>query len=212
MKNAELIYQYLKEFSNESIDAYNSLMEQAANIFTEQEIPELCQVLLKIETTLEDERSCNIDWSIKDSLVELIVILVIKYDVPRYADIMAQAINQYTQVTRPFLKTAVDTFLSIFIFANTSDDQNESAKNRFAFLEALQRNIPNYKDLLLEFCERNIAIWMDSNHLTREQVEEMADKEKNPLYGFYLFLQSAADGPIRFRDCKALYEVSLGNP
>ena len=76
-------------------------------------------------------------------------------------------------------------------------------------MEALQRNVPNYRDLLLRFCERNIALWMDGNHLTREQVEEMAIKEKNPLYGLYFFLKSAAEEPICLRDCKALCEVDF---
>ncbi|MBD5155835.1 MAG: hypothetical protein HDT15_12445 [Oscillibacter sp.] len=211
MANVELIYQYLEEFSNETIEAYNVLMDRAQeeDIFTEHDIPELFQVLLKVETTLEDERSCNIDWSIKDSLVELIAILVMKYGVSCWADTMAQAINQYTQVTRPFLKTAIDTFISVFLFASTSHSQDESIENRFIFLEALQRNVHNYRELLLEFCERNIALWMSGNHLTREQVEEMAVKEKNPLYGLYLFLKSATEEPICLRDCKALYEVDF---
>jgi len=214
MENVELLYQYLKEFSNETIEAYHTLIDQAAegDIFTEQDIPELLQVLLKIETTLEDERSCNIDWSIKNSLVELIAILVMKYGVSRWADTMAQAINQYAQITRPFLETAIDTFLSVFIFTSTSGHQNESIENRLLFLEALQRNIPNDKDLLLKFCERNIALWMDSNHLTREQAEEMAVKEKNPLYEFYLFLKSTAESPTCLRDCKVLYEIEFVDP
>jgi len=211
MTNVELIYQYLEEYSNETIEAYNVLLEKAQeeDIFTEHDIPELFRVLLKIETTLEDEGSCHIDWSIKDDLVETIAILIMKYGVSRWADTMAQAIGQYTQVTRPFLETAIDTFISVFLFTSTGHDQDESIENRFLFFEALQRNVPNYKDLLLKFCERNIALWMEREQLTREQAEELAVKEKDPLYGLYLFLRSAAEGPIDPRDCRALYEADL---
>ena len=47
MNNIDLIYQYLKEYSKETVEQFDDLMDQAEedNIFSEEDISGLCNLL-----------------------------------------------------------------------------------------------------------------------------------------------------------------------
>lgn len=78
MRSVDLIYQYLKEYSKETVEQFDDLMDQAeqGNVFAEEDIDDLCNLLFTVERDLEDESSYNIDWTIKDRIMETIIILI----------------------------------------------------------------------------------------------------------------------------------------
>lgn len=59
MNNIDLIYQYLKEYSKETVEQFDDLMDQAEedNIFSEEDISGLCNLLFSVERDLENESS-----------------------------------------------------------------------------------------------------------------------------------------------------------
>ena len=82
MCSVDLIYQYLKEYSKETVEQFDDLMDQVMdqakqeNVFAEEDIDDLCNLLFTVERDLEDESSYNIDWTIKDRIMETIIILI----------------------------------------------------------------------------------------------------------------------------------------
>lgn len=196
MSHAEFMYQCFSEYSNKSIRKLTELIEQAEDqTFSAKDIVPMCDMLLKVESELENEHSYNIDWSIKDEVVELILMLVMKNGVSIWADAITTAINKYAQISRPYLAMAIDTFLSVLIFTDTSTDKSTSIQNRLTFLKSLQKNVPDYKNLLISLCEKNISQWMESNHMTEEEVKSMAIESNNMVYGLYTFLKDQDGAP-----------------
>lgn len=181
MPTPEVIYQYLEQYadcsddSDEAIeranDALNSLMDFLEStrenvILSPNDIPALWNIVLKMETELEDEGSYNIEWSVKDQILNLIIRLICVNGISVWGDTLAQTINQFRQIDREYMKAAVTRLLSFFLFGQTSEDEKAAAENRIAFLEALQRNIPDYRQLLLSFCETYLAEWADDHDVT----------------------------------------------
>lgn len=81
MCSVDLIYQYLKEYSKETVEQFDDLMDQVmdqakqGNVFAEEDIDDLCNLLFTVERDLEDESSYNIDWTIKDRIMETICLM-----------------------------------------------------------------------------------------------------------------------------------------
>ena len=67
MSNFELIYQYLKDLSKESVELFDDLMDRAeqGGVFSEKDISDLCNLLFLVEKDLENESSYNIQWTLK---------------------------------------------------------------------------------------------------------------------------------------------------
>lgn len=84
MSNFELIYQYLKDLSKESVELFDDLMDRAeqGGVFSEKDISDLCNLLFLVEKDLENESSYNIQWTLKDRIMEMIIILVIEKESP----------------------------------------------------------------------------------------------------------------------------------
>lgn len=188
MPQPEVIYQYLQQYadctddSDEAIersnDALYSLMDlldtaKEDDIFSPKDIPELCNIVLKMELELEDEHSSNIEWSVKDQILELIMSLICIEGVSVWGDLLAQTINQFRQVNREYMIVAVEHLLSFFLFGKTSEDDKTIIENRIAFLEALQRNILDYWQLLISYCEAYIAEWSENYDITPEEQSQL---------------------------------------
>ena len=100
MCSVDLIYQYLKEYSKETVEQFDDLMDQVmdqakqGNVFAEEDIDDLCNLLFTVERDLEDESSYNIDWTIKDRIMETIIILIWNSGQPTCFEIMAKAIGR----------------------------------------------------------------------------------------------------------------------
>lgn len=194
MENPEVIYNYLLQYtdcsdnSDEAIEISNNalyelmdLLDDARdkNIFSTKDIPALFDIVLKIELELEDESSYNIEWSIKDQILELILNLICIDGVLVWGDTLSQTINKYRNVNREYIKFAVNKILSFFLFGKTSEYEKTAIENRIAFLKALQKNIPDYKELLISYCNDYIEEWAENNNITkddRKKLEAIAKK------------------------------------
>lgn len=81
--------------------------------------------------------------------------------------------NQYRKTPRPYLEIAVEHILSCFIFADTDENREVAIENRLVFLETLQRIIPDYQQMLLEYCETYIERWMEDYDVTQKEQKDL---------------------------------------
>ena len=182
MQTPEVIYQYLLQYTdgtddsdeaveraNQALYALMDLLDEAGRggIFSAKDIPALWNVVVRMELELEDEDSYNIEWSVKDQLLELIMNLVCMDGVSKWADTLAEMVDQGRQIDRAYMKTAVEHLLSFFLFGKTGEEGQNEAENRIAFGEALQRKIPDSRQMLLTYCEAYLDAWMDDYSVTR---------------------------------------------
>lgn len=158
MNNMELIYQYLKEYSKESVTQFDDLMDQAeqGDIFSEKDIDALCNLLFSVERDLEDESSYNIDWTIKDRIMELIIVLALKSGSTACFEAIAEWINKYNTISRPYLANVVETFLTVFLLGSPNQDEKEIAQNRELILEAMKQHTQNYQKIVKDYCISNL--------------------------------------------------------
>lgn len=156
--NTDLLYEYLKEYSKESISKFDDIMNQAeqGSIFFEKDISQLCDLLFLVEKNLEDESSYNIDWTIKERIMETIIILTLKSPKAENFEAIAKAINKYKSISRPYLQYVIETFLTVFLLGTPQESENETAKNREAFLIAMKKYTENYQDILKNFYQSNL--------------------------------------------------------
>ena len=189
MRSVDLIYQYLKEYSKETVEQFDDLMDQVmdqaeqGNVFAEEDIDDLCNLLFTVERDLEDESSYNIDWTIKDRIMETIIILIWNSGQPTCFEIMAKAIGKYSTLSRPYLKYVIETFLTVFLLGAPNQSENEIVRNRAIFLGAMKRH--TQKEIVKKFCESNLKQIKD-----KEKNEELPPKTqelKSSLLDIYKF-------------------------
>ena len=189
MRSVDLIYQYLKEYSKEPVEQFDDLMDQVmdqaeqGNIFAEEDIDDLCNLLFTVERDLEDESSYNIDWTIKDRIMETIIILIWNSGQPTCFEIIAKAIGKYSTLSRPYLKYVIETFLTVFLLGAPNQSENEIVRNRAIFLGAMKRH--TQKEIVKKFCESNLKQIKD-----KEKNEELPPKTqelKSSLLDIYKF-------------------------
>ena len=66
MSSVDLIYQYLKVYSQKTVEQFDDLMDQVmdqaeqGNVFAEEDIDDWCNLLFTVERDLEDESSYNV--------------------------------------------------------------------------------------------------------------------------------------------------------
>ena len=139
MSSVDLIYQYLKVYSQKTVEQFDDLMDQVmdqaeqGNVFAEEDIDDWCNLLFTVERDLEDESSYNIDWTIKDRIMETIIILIWNSGQPTCFEIIAKAIGKYSTLSRPYLKYVIETFLTVFLLGvpNQSEDENCTKSSHF---------------------------------------------------------------------------------
>ena len=174
MCSVDLIYQYLKEYSKETVEQFDDLMDQVmdqakqGNVFAEEDIDDLCNLLFTVERDLEDESSYNIDWTIKDRIMEAIIILIWNSGQPTCFEIIAKAIGKYSTLSRPYLKYVIETFLTVFLLGAPSQSEDEIVRNRAIFLGAMKGY--TQKEIVKKFCESNL-----------KQIKEKEKNEELPL-------------------------------
>lgn len=185
MRSVGIIYQYLKEYSKETVEQFDDLMDQAeqGNIFSEEDIDDLCNLLFTVERDLEDESSYNIDWTIKDRIMETIIILIWNSGQPTCFEIIAKAIGKYSTLSRPYLKYVIETFLTVFLLGVPNQSEDEIIRNRTIFLGAMKEH--TRKEIVKKFCESNLKQIKD-----KEKNEELPPKTqelKSSLFAIYKF-------------------------
>ena len=185
MSSVDLIYQYLKEYSKETVEQFDDLMDQAEqeSIFTEEDINALCHLLFSVERDLENESSYNIDWTIKDRIMETIIILIWNSGQPTCFEIIAKAIGKYSTLSRPYLKYVIETFLTVFLLGVPNQSEDEIVRNRAIFLGAMKGH--TQKEIVKKFCESNLKQIKD-----KEKNEELPPKTqelKSSLLDIYKF-------------------------
>ena len=76
---------HVKDLSKESVELFDDLMDRAeqGGVFSEKDISDLCNLLFLVEKDLENESSYNIQWTLKDRIMEMIIILVIEKESPQ---------------------------------------------------------------------------------------------------------------------------------
>jgi len=151
MSNFELIYQYLKDLSKESVELFDDLMDRAeqGGVFSEKDISDLCNLLFLVEKDLENESSYNIQWTLKDRIMEMIIILVIEKESPICFEAIAEAINKYETISRPYLSSVIETFLTVFLLGSPNQSEEEITQNRMFLLKAMERCTRNYKKIVI---------------------------------------------------------------
>ena len=189
MRSVGIIYQYLKEYSKETVEQFDDLMDQVmdqaeqGNIFSEEDIDDLCNLLFTVERDLEDESSYNIDWTIKDRIMETIIILIWNSGQPTCFEIIAKAIGNYSTLSRPYLKYVIETFLTVFLLGVPNQSEDEIIRNRTIFLGAMKEH--TRKEIVKKFCESNLKQIKD-----KEKNEELPPKTqelKSSLFAIYKF-------------------------
>lgn len=189
MRSVGIIYQYLKEYSKETVEQFDDLMDQVmdqaeqGNIFSEEDIDDLCNLLFAVERDLEDESSYNIDWTIKDRIMETIIILIWNSGQPTCFEIIAKAIGKYSTLSRPYLKYVIETFLTVFLLGVPNQSEDEIIRNRTIFLGAMKEH--TRKEIVKKFCESNLKQIKD-----KEKNEELPPKTqelKSSLFAIYKF-------------------------
>ena len=179
MENINLIYKYLEEYSKDSIMAFDDLMDRAESesLFCGEDVPALCHLLLNIEKNLEDEASYNIQWSSKDRITELIVMLALQESKPEYFEAIAEMMNQYEKLSRPYQEIVFNTFLAVFLLGSPEQDENEIKQNRTLFLSALKQYTGEYKTIVGKFCEDSLNEWNEMEN-TGEIIPEVEDQKE----------------------------------
>ena len=189
MRSVGIIYQYLKEYSKETVEQFDDLMDQVmdqakqGNVFAEEDIDDLCNLLFTVERDLEDESSYNIDWTIKDRIMETIIILIWNSGQPTCFEIIAKAIGKYSTLSRPYLKYVIETFLTVFLLGVPNQSEDEIIRNRTIFLGAMKEH--TRKEIVKKFCESNLKQIKD-----KEKNEELPPKTqelKSSLFAIYKF-------------------------
>ena len=189
MCSVDLIYQYLKEYSKETVEQFDDLMDQVmdqakqGNVFAEEDIDDLCNLLFTVERDLEDESSYNIDWTIKDRIMETIIILIWNSGQPTCFEIIAKAIGKYSTLSRPYLKYVIETFLTVFLLGVPNQSEDEIVRNRAIFFGAMKGH--TQKEIVKKFCESNLKQIKD-----KEKNEELPPKTqelKSSLLDIYKF-------------------------
>lgn len=189
MRSVDLIYQYLKEYSKETVEQFDDLMDQVmdqaeqGNVFAEEDIDDLCNLLFTVERDLEDESSYNIDWTIKDRIMETIIILIWNSGQPTCFEIMAKAIGKYSTLSRPYLKYVIETFLTVFLLGAPNQSENEIVRNRAIFLGAMKRH--TQKEIVKKFCESNLK--QIKNKEKNEELPPKTQELKSSLLDIYKF-------------------------
>ena len=147
MSNFELIYQYLKDLSKESVELFDDLMDRAeqGGVFSEKDISDLCNLLFLVEKDLENESSYNIQWTLKDRIM---------------------AINKYETISRPYLSSVIETFLTVFLLGSPNQSEEEITQNRMFLLKAMERCTRNYKKIVMDYCQTNLDKIKDADKLS----------------------------------------------
>ena len=160
MSSVDLIYQYLKVYSQKTVEQFDDLMDQVmdqaeqGNVFAEEDIDDWCNLLFTVERDLEDESSYNIDWTIKDRIMETIIILIWNSGQPTCFEIIAKAIGKYSTLSRPYLKYVIETFLTVFLLGVPNQSEDEIVRNRAIFFGAMKGH--TQKEIVKKFCESNL--------------------------------------------------------
>lgn len=185
MKDIDLIYQYLKDSSDESIEKFCKLFCKSPEQerFVAEDIPQLCNVLLKIEYNLEDENSYNIDWPLKDNILDMILCLVVESEDGQWIDVIVRFMNSFNSIPRPYLQHANDVIISEFLFGELKEDPQIVAKRRNRFLKSLKSNYSDYTQTLNNFCldyvqmfEKRIPFEVGVNRDALEKAVRIAKK------------------------------------
>ena len=185
MNNMDLIYQYLKEYSKETVEQFDDLMDQAeeGNIFSEEDISGLCNLLFSVERDLENESSYNIDWTIKDRITETIIILTLKSKSAAHFETIAKAINKYRTISRPYLETVIETFLTVFLLGFPDQSGDEIAQNRSLLLKAMKDYTQDYTETIKSFCQSNLQ--QLKNGRTEDELPPQVNKLNSSLLELY---------------------------
>lgn len=168
MNNFELIYQCFENYSKESIEQFDDLMDCAkqGGVFSEKDIGDLCNLLFLVERDLETETSYNIQWTSKDRIMEMIIILVLENESPICFETIAEAINKYETIPRPYLSVVIETFLTVFLLGTPNQSEEEITKTRILLLEAMERCTQNYKKIVMNYCKTNLDKVKDADKLS----------------------------------------------
>ena len=195
MMNIDLIYQYLEEYSDKSIKKfcelfYNSPKEVG---FIPEDIPQLCDVLFRIECNLEDENSYNIDWPLKDNILDTILCLAVESGDSHWIDVIVRFMNSFNSISRPYLQHANEVIISEFLFGELEEDPPKVEKRRDIFLKSLKSNCSNYKQTLNNFCLEYVQMFEKripfETGVNREALEKAIRVSKKILH----FLKSEKD-------------------
>ena len=143
MSNFELIYQYLKDLSKESVELFDDLMDRAeqGGVFSEKDISDLCNLLFLVEKDLENES-------------------------PICFEAIAEAINKYETISRPYLSSVIETFLTVFLLGSPNQSEEEITQNRMFLLKAMERCTRNYKKIVMDYCQTNLDKIKDADKLS----------------------------------------------
>lgn len=154
MKNIDLVYRYLQKYSDKSIEKFCKLFHKPDQNgkFTAEDIPHLCDILLKIESELEDEHSYNIDWPLKDYILDTILRLAVQSKDDKWIDVIVEAMNRFRNIHRPYLEHANEVIISEFLFGELNENSQTVAIRRASFLNSLKTHISDYKQMLNNFC------------------------------------------------------------
>lgn len=202
MDYEKLIYQYFQEYSEKSIDEFYKLfdLKQIESIFEPSNIPQLLNTILRIETDLEDEHSHNIDWSIKDEIIDAVLILAFKSKETEWLNAICVAMNSYASTPREYLKHINKVILSEFLFSADQENSKMLLELRIQFLDSMKKYVRDYQSILADFCSNYINEFEGRISFEHGERKVLLQKMVNTAKQLLSFLQDKKT-IVSFKDC-----------
>jgi len=202
MDYENLIYQYLQEYSEKSLDEFYKLIDtkQIESVLEPSNIPQLLNAILRIETDLEDEHSHNIDWSIKDEVIDAVLILAFKSKETEWLKAISVAMNSFALTPREYLKHANSVILSEFLFSADQENSKILLELRVQFLDSMKKYVQNYQGILADFCSNYIGEFEGRIPFEHGERKVLLQKMVNTAKQMQSFLQDKKT-VVSFKDC-----------
>lgn len=202
MDYENLIYQYFQEYLEKTIDEFYALfdLKQIDSVFKPNDIPQLLNAILRIETDLEDKHSNNIDWSIKDEIINTVLILAFKSQETEWLNAITVAMNSYASTPREYLKHVNKVILSEFSFSADQENSKKLLESRIQFLDSMKEHVQDYHSILVNFCSDYIDEFEGKITFEYGERKVLLQKMVNTAKQLVVFLQDKKP-VISFKDC-----------
>ena len=75
-------------------------------------------------------------------------------------------LNKYETISRPYLSSVIETFLTVFLLGSPNQSEEEITQNRMFLLKAMERCTRNYKKIVMDYCQTNLDKIKDADKLS----------------------------------------------
>lgn len=188
----------------EPLDELYDLYQQAlkGEVFQPSDIPALLDLMAEIEKRFGDD----LDWAIKDYVFEIIRVLAVEDGISKWADVLTKAIDHYSQMSSKYLDLVIQLIVQDALFESPTEKTKREFECRVQFLDAMKRNVGNYRDILIAYYEdyskeENVYYPDDQS---KERAQQIRRHIIAVLRGICEFIKERGDTITTFAECDAL--------